>query len=39
MNATTSVESTSIRYNQGQLLLLDQTQLPHREEWIEIKKL
>ena len=34
MNA---VESLSLRYNKGKLSLIDQTQLPHREEWVEIK--
>ena len=31
------VESLSIRYHRGQLFIIDQTQLPHSEEWIEIK--
>ncbi len=37
MKSTTPIESMSLRYHQGQLLLLDQSILPKREEWIEIK--
>lgn len=31
------IESMSFRYRQGQLFIIDQTQLPHKEEWVEIK--
>ena len=31
------VESLSLRYHQGQLLILDQTQLPHKKQWLSIQ--
>ena len=38
MNSTSNfVESLCLRYNQGGLSFIDQTQLPHREEWVEVK--
>ena len=32
-----SIESLSLRYHQGHLSILDQSQLPHREVWVDIK--
>ena len=32
-----SIESLSLRYHQGHLSILDQSQLPHREVWVDIR--
>ncbi len=37
LNASLVLDGFAIRYNQGDLHVLDQQKLPHEEEWIDVK--